>query len=69
VTVLTGPTGDGDRLVDVICDGQVVSVFFLDLKMRGTEVKDPRSSDDSEADESATAWERVRRAKGELIAK
>jgi hypothetical protein len=53
VSVVSGPTGEGDRLVEVVCDGQVVSVFFLDLKMRGTELKDPGSSD-SEADESAT---------------
>jgi hypothetical protein len=40
VKVVAGPTGDGDRLVDVISEGRVVTVFAFDLTVRGTEIKD-----------------------------
>jgi hypothetical protein len=41
VKVAAGPTGDGDRLVDVISEGRVVTMFVFDLTVRGTEIKDP----------------------------
>ena len=41
VKVVSGPTGDGDRLVDIISEGRVVTVFAFDLTVRGTEIKDP----------------------------
>jgi len=41
VKVVAGPTGDGDRLVDVISEGRVVTLFAFDLTVRGTEIKDP----------------------------
>lgn len=41
VKVVAGPTSDGDRLVDVISEGRVVTLFAFDLTVRGTEIKDP----------------------------
>jgi len=41
VKVVAGPTSDGDRLVDVISEGRVVTMFAFDLTVRGTEIKDP----------------------------
>jgi hypothetical protein len=40
VKVVAGPTSDGDRLVDVISEGRVVTMFVFDLTVRGTEIKD-----------------------------
>jgi hypothetical protein len=41
VKVLAGPTSDSDRLVDIIWEGRVVTMFVFDLTVRGTEIKDP----------------------------
>ena len=41
VKVVAGPTSDGDRLVDVISEGRVVTMFVFDLTVRRTEVKGP----------------------------
>ena len=37
--VVSGPTGQGDRMVDVMWDGQTVTMFVIDLQERGTEIK------------------------------
>lgn len=41
VKVVVGPTSDGDRLVDVISEGRMVTVFAFDLTVRGMEIKEP----------------------------
>jgi hypothetical protein len=41
VKVVSGPTSESDRLVDVLWDGRTVAMFAFDLTVRGTEVKDP----------------------------
>ena len=38
IKVVCGPTGKGDRMVDVIWDGQVLTVFEVDINTRGTEI-------------------------------
>ena len=41
VKVVAGPTSDGDRVVDVVSEGRVVTVFTFDLTMRGPKSKTP----------------------------
>jgi hypothetical protein len=38
VKVVAGPSGAGDRMVDVLWDGQVLVVFVIDLTQRGEEI-------------------------------
>ena len=38
--VLSGPTGAGDRMVDVLFEGRTVVMFAIDVKDRGTEIMD-----------------------------
>jgi hypothetical protein len=40
VKVISGPTGDGDRMVDVLWESQTVTMFAVDVDVRGTEVRD-----------------------------
>jgi hypothetical protein len=40
IKVVSGPTGDGDRMVDVHWDGQTVTMFEIDVNVRGTELED-----------------------------
>ena len=44
IKVVSGPTSAGDRMVDVLWDGQIVTMFALDVNVRGTEVDDGASS-------------------------
>jgi hypothetical protein len=38
VKVISGPTSERDRMVDVLWDGQVVVMFAVDLIARGEEI-------------------------------
>jgi hypothetical protein len=40
IKVVAGPTGEGDRLVDVVWAGRTVAMFSFDVTVRGTEIKD-----------------------------
>jgi hypothetical protein len=40
IKVVSGPTSDGDRMVDVLWNGKVVTMFAIDVNVRGTEVLD-----------------------------
>jgi hypothetical protein len=54
IQVVSGPTGEGDRLVDVVWEGRTVAMFAYDVSVRGTEVKE-HGSRTSESNCSATA--------------
>ena len=43
IKVVSGPTSESDRLVDVVWSGRTVAVFAYDVTVRGTEIKDPGS--------------------------
>jgi hypothetical protein len=43
IKVVSGPTSEADRLVDVIWNGRTVAMFAFDVSVRGTEIKDPGS--------------------------
>ena len=43
IKVVSGPTGEGDRLVDVVWEGRTVAMFAFDVTVRGTEIKDTDS--------------------------
>lgn len=49
IKVASGPTGEGDRLVDVVWDGRTVAMFAFDVNVRGTEIKDSHSEVQSAA--------------------
>jgi hypothetical protein len=49
IKVVSGPTGDGDRMVDVVWDGQTVEMFAVDVDVRGTEILDRDRRDDRSA--------------------
>ena len=40
IKVVSGPTSAGDRMVDVLWEGKVVTMFVMDVTVRGTEVLD-----------------------------
>lgn len=40
IKVVSGPTSAGDRMVDVLWDGKIVTMFAIDVNVRGTEVLD-----------------------------
>ena len=42
IKVVSGPTTESDRLVDVMWTGRTVAMFAYDVSVRGTEIKDPR---------------------------
>jgi hypothetical protein len=42
IKVVSGPTSESDRLVDVVWAGRTVAMFAYDVNVRGTEIKDPR---------------------------
>ena len=44
IKVVSGPTSDGDRMVDVLWNGKVVTMFAIDVNVRGTEVLDDSAS-------------------------
>ena len=44
IKVVSGPTSAGDRMVDVLWDGKIVTMFVMDVNMRGTEVPDESAS-------------------------
>src|SRR5580765_4946616 len=43
IKVVSGPTSEADRLVDVIWNGRTVAMFAFDVSVRGTEIKEPGS--------------------------
>lgn len=42
--VVSGPTSPGDRMVDVLWDGKTVTMFVIDVDVRGTEILDDSAS-------------------------
>jgi len=44
VKVVSGPTSPGDRMVDVLWDGKIVTMFAIDVNGRGTEIVDESAS-------------------------
>jgi len=38
VKIVSGPTSAGDRMVDVLWDGKIVTMFAIDVDVRGAEV-------------------------------
>jgi hypothetical protein len=44
VKIVSGPTSESDRMVDVLWDGKVVTMFAIDVNVRGTEVQDESAS-------------------------
>jgi len=44
IKVVSGPTSAGDRMVDVLWDGKIVTMFVMDVNVRGTEVPDESAS-------------------------
>jgi len=44
IKVVSGPTSAGDRMVDVLWDGKIVTMFAIDVNVRGTEVLDDGAS-------------------------
>jgi hypothetical protein len=40
IKVVSGPTSDGDRMVDVLWDGKIFTMFAVDVNVRGNEVRD-----------------------------
>ena len=44
VKVVSGPTSTGDRMVDVLWDGKIVTMFAIDVNIRGTEILDEGAS-------------------------
>src|ERR1051325_7832419 len=44
VKVVSGPTSAGDRMVDVLWDGKIVTMFAIDVNVRGTEILDDGAS-------------------------
>ena len=37
--VVSGPTGEGDRMVDVHWAGRTLTMFEIDVNVRGTEIR------------------------------
>ena len=40
IKVVSGPTGEGDQLVDVVWAGRMVAMFAYDVDVRGTEIEE-----------------------------
>ena len=40
IKVVSGTTGEGDRLIDVAWAGRTVAMFAYDVSVRGTEIKE-----------------------------
>jgi hypothetical protein len=40
IKVVSGPTSEADRLIDVVWAGRTVAMFAYDVSVRGTEVKE-----------------------------
>jgi len=55
IRVVSGPTGEGDRLVDVVWEGHTVTMFAFDVTVRGTAIEDPGASENLRSDKTATA--------------
>jgi len=47
--VVSGPTGDGDRMVDVHWEGQTLTMFAIDVDVRGTEIEEGSARAGSDA--------------------
>jgi len=41
VEVVSGPNSQPDRMVDVLWQGRVLTMFALDVDVRGTEIPEP----------------------------
>jgi hypothetical protein len=39
IKVVSGPTAEGDRLVDVVWEGRTIAMFAYDVSVRGTEIR------------------------------
>jgi hypothetical protein len=44
IKILSGPTSVGDRIVDVLWEGQTLTMFAIDVDVRGTEILDKSAS-------------------------
>ena len=44
VQVVSGPTGEGDGMIDVLWDSQTLTMFEVDVNTRGTEIVDQQAS-------------------------
>ncbi len=42
IEVVSGPTSQEDRMVDVLWQGRVLTMFALDVDVSGTEIAEPR---------------------------
>jgi hypothetical protein len=40
IKVVSGPVGEGDRLVDAVWAGRTVAMFAYDVSVRGIEIKE-----------------------------
>ena len=40
IKVVSGPTGEGDRLVDVVWESRTMAMFAYDVSVRGIEILD-----------------------------
>lgn len=40
IKVVSGPTSTGDRMVEVLWEGKIFTMFAIDVNVRGTEVLD-----------------------------
>jgi hypothetical protein len=40
IKVVSGPTSEGDRMVDMLWDGKIVTMFAIDVNVRGTEISE-----------------------------
>lgn len=38
IKIVSDPTGDGDQMLDVLWEDQLVSMFAIDVDVRGTEI-------------------------------
>lgn len=49
IKVVSGPSSDKDRMIDVSWDGQIVEMFAVDVDVRGTEIVERDQLDDLSA--------------------
>lgn len=41
--IVSGPTSERDRMVDVLWEGNIYTLFVVDVRDRGEEIKDARA--------------------------
>jgi hypothetical protein len=44
IKIVSGPTSAGDRMVDVLWDSKIVTMFAIDVNVRATEILDESAS-------------------------